>query len=151
MLCILRNYGLEKYHKDPAKILEVTFILDKLIQDKASSLHAHLKRIGVDPIMYAQDWFMTVFTSTLHFNLVVRIIDAMLSEGMKILYRAALAILIRSQPALMAARNNEAAIGLIKRYKETDDDGFMETAFKINLSRKELQKYEAEYAASLRK
>ena len=46
----------------------------------------------ITPSIYASHWFMTIFTNTLNFECLVRILDCFFLEGNKVIYRVILAI-----------------------------------------------------------
>ncbi len=91
---------------------------------------------------YATKWFISLFTDVLPFNCVVRIIDSLLFERNKIIYRVALAILKIKQKKILKAGSMEDMMTLLKDYKEPEffnDDKFMKIAFSFNLSRAEIR------------
>ncbi|XP_033015082.1 carabin [Lacerta agilis] len=54
----------------------------------------HLQKHGVGPLLYMPEWFLCLFTRTLPFPTVLRVWDAFLSEGIKVLFRVGM-LLIR--------------------------------------------------------
>uniref|UniRef100_A0A8C4SEA8 TBC1 domain family member 10C n=1 Tax=Erpetoichthys calabaricus TaxID=27687 RepID=A0A8C4SEA8_ERPCA len=69
-------------------------VLTGLLKRNCPCAYRHLKKHGVDPLMYATEWFMCIFSRTLPFPLLLRIWDMFFSEGVTILFRVAL-ILVR--------------------------------------------------------
>jgi hypothetical protein len=51
--------------------------------------------------MYASSWFLTLFTSCLPLSVAGRVIDAFLSEGMEIIFRISIAILMICKEELL--------------------------------------------------
>lgn len=73
-----------------------------LIRRFLPRLSAHFDRHSVDVTWFASEWFLTVFTRSFPFDMVVRVWDVFLAEGWKIVFRVALAILQLSQSACRA-------------------------------------------------
>ncbi|XP_054724289.1 TBC1 domain family member 10A-like [Uloborus diversus] len=68
-------------------------ILFGLIKKAAPSIHKHLKKQKVEPILYMTEWFMCAFSRTLPWSSVLRVWDMFLCEGIKVLFKVALVIL----------------------------------------------------------
>ena len=74
------------------------FVFDQLLKEHMPQLHGHLDSMGIMPILYLTQWFMTMFVyytpSAMPFDLVLRIWDIfIISKGSwKIIYRVALMI-----------------------------------------------------------
>jgi hypothetical protein len=66
------------------------FLLFKTKNYKAYSI---LKKQGVDPILYMTEWFMCIFARTLPWCCVLRVWDMFFCEGVKVLYKVALALM----------------------------------------------------------
>lgn len=78
-------------------------VLEELIRSKLPALGVHLARIGVDISMLATDYFLCLFCTVMPSETAMRIWDALLLEGPKVLYRTALTLLKVSNtwPALL--------------------------------------------------
>ncbi|GKT32796.1 hypothetical protein ADUPG1_006862 [Aduncisulcus paluster] len=88
------------YRSSLRGVLERQYILDQLVAHHFPDLSAHLKELDIESSFFAAPWFMTLFTSTLPFSLVVRVLDCFMVEGEKILYRVALMLLKEMQKGL---------------------------------------------------
>ncbi|KAI9832450.1 MAG: GTPase-activating protein [Phylliscum demangeonii] len=55
----------------------------RLLEDHEPALSCHLQRRGVDPILYATQWFLTLFAYRFPLQLVLRVYDLILSEGLE--------------------------------------------------------------------
>jgi hypothetical protein len=85
---------------------------------------------------------MTLYTNILPFKLVVRLFDCFLNEKFKILFRVGLAIFKIKEKSLMECKNMDKIMECLKSFKESefqDDDKFVEIAFKIKLSKKDIE------------
>ena len=56
---------------------------ERLLEDLEPALYCHLQRRNVDPQLYATQWFLTLFAYRLPLQLVLRIYDLILSEGLE--------------------------------------------------------------------
>ncbi|KAI9791821.1 MAG: GTPase-activating protein [Peltula sp. TS41687] len=55
----------------------------RLVEDHEPALFCHLHRSGVDPNLYATQWFLTLFAYRFPLQLVLRVYDLVLSEGLE--------------------------------------------------------------------
>lgn len=72
------NYGI------PLKQEGVLFdaaILDWVLKRMCPAAHAHLQQYGVEPLMFATDWLMCLFTRHLPFNALLRVWDLFFCYG----------------------------------------------------------------------
>ncbi|KAL9126789.1 MAG: hypothetical protein Q9217_004216 [Psora testacea] len=56
---------------------------ERLLEDLEPALYCHLHRKGVAPQLYATQWFLTLFAYRFPLQLVLRIYDLILSEGLE--------------------------------------------------------------------
>jgi len=56
---------------------------ERLLEDLEPPLYCHLHRKGVAPQLYATQWFLTLFAYRLPLQLVLRVYDLILSEGLE--------------------------------------------------------------------
>ena len=56
---------------------------ERLLEDLEPALYCHLHRKGVSPKLYATQWFLTLFAYRFPLQLVLRIYDLILSEGLE--------------------------------------------------------------------
>lgn len=75
--------------------------LDRLIEEQLTDLRAHFQELGVEPHMFASQWFLTVFTARFPLPLVYHILDVFLLQGIDTLFQVALALLSRSRKDLL--------------------------------------------------
>merc|ERR1712091_104240 len=78
--------------------------LQGLYLDGLPRLSAHLRREGVVPTMYCSQWFITVFATTLPFEVLLRVWDIFLLEGLKTIFRVGLEVLRGEEEALLGLR-----------------------------------------------
>lgn len=56
---------------------------ERLLEDMEPALYCHLHRKGVSPQLYATQWFLTLFAYRFPLQLVLRVYDLILSEGLE--------------------------------------------------------------------
>lgn len=56
---------------------------ERLLEDLEPALYCHLHRRGVTPQLYATQWFLTLFAYRFPLQLVLRVYDLILSEGLE--------------------------------------------------------------------
>lgn len=75
---------------------------ERLLEDVDPALACHLYRRGVTPQLYATPWFLTLFAYRFPLQLVLRIYDFILSEGLSsAILRFGIGILTRNREALL--------------------------------------------------
>ena len=105
------------------------------------------------PTMYASQWFFTLFTNCLPFELLVRIFDCYLLEGEKIIYRVALAILKVNEQQLLNSKHFEDFMENLRNCTKNTKDvqSFLNIAFDFSFSRSHIVFFEQEYQQYLLK
>jgi len=94
----------------------------------------------VFPSMYAAQWFITLFTVNFKYEILVRIFDFFLCEGIKVVYRLGLAIMKINEEKFLKAKQLEEIMGIFKSvYDNLDPDELFNVAFDFGFSRKHLQ------------
>uniref|UniRef100_UPI00358F2DBD TBC1 domain family member 10A isoform X2 n=1 Tax=Myxine glutinosa TaxID=7769 RepID=UPI00358F2DBD len=68
-------------------------ILFALLRRSSPMAYRHLKKNGVDPVLYMTEWFMCIFARTLPWDSVLRVWDMFFCEGVKVMFRVALVLL----------------------------------------------------------
>ena len=121
-------------------------IFHGLIKEVVSKrLSKHLDSQGVEPLLYMTSWFLTMFTTSLPWGLVLRIWDIFYFEGIKILYRVGLGILKISKVTLLESC---PGTGEIMEYLLSlppnilSPDSLFKICFDIKLKRREITKLE---------
>jgi len=89
----------ELYAPGLPKVAYLEHILQGLLNTRMPKLAAHFRALNVLTTMYAAQWFLTIFTYNFPFAVVVRVWDAFLSEGWKVVFRVALGVLKTNEGA----------------------------------------------------
>eukprot|EP00019_Armaparvus_languidus_P002543 CAMPEP_0168594144 /NCGR_PEP_ID=MMETSP0420-20121227/8727_1 /TAXON_ID=498008 /ORGANISM="Pessonella sp." /LENGTH=181 /DNA_ID=CAMNT_0008630415 /DNA_START=227 /DNA_END=775 /DNA_ORIENTATION=+ len=119
--------------------------LDRLIELRLPKLFSHFKEEFVTPLLFASEWFSTLYCYGFALPTTLRIWDLFLLTGPTFLLKTALALLVCSQQALLALQFDEMMayfkkIGCIVRCEELID-----TALSITLTEKDLEELDKEY------
>lgn len=78
----------------------------RLLDDSEPALAHHLRKRGINPSLYATQWFLTLFAYRFPLQLVLRIYDLVLSEGFEsAILKFALALMRKNSDALMALKD----------------------------------------------
>ncbi|KAI8645828.1 rab-GTPase-TBC domain-containing protein [Parasitella parasitica] len=120
------------------------YIIGQLLKDKNPKLAEHLENNDVLPIMYIAQWFLTAFTMTLPWDSVLRVWDAFYFEGIKVFYRVSLAIMdICKDHLLHSCPTNSELLAFLLHipHEYLQPDTLLETAFRINLSKTDIERY----------
>ncbi|KAI9325294.1 rab-GTPase-TBC domain-containing protein, partial [Zopfochytrium polystomum] len=89
-------------HEDSLRRLQAdSKVFDGLLAGKARRLAKHLASQEVQSLIYLPQWLLTMFTVTLPWPSVLRVWDMFFCEGIKVLFRVTLAIMLRSQNHLL--------------------------------------------------
>lgn len=74
----------------------------RLLEDLEPALYCHLYRRQVTPHLYATQWFLTLFAYRFPLQLVLRIYDLILSEGLEAILKFGIVLMQKNAAALLA-------------------------------------------------
>lgn len=77
------------------------FLFERLLEDHEPAVYCHLKRRGISPHLYATQWFLTLFAYRFPLQLVMRIYDLILSEGLSALLKFGIVLMQKNASALL--------------------------------------------------
>ncbi|KAF2143252.1 uncharacterized protein K452DRAFT_168062 [Aplosporella prunicola CBS 121167] len=81
---MMNQYGLrDMFIQDMPGLHLHLYQFERLLEDFEPALYCHLHRRGVTPQLYATQWFLTLFAYRFPLQLVLRIYDLILSEGLE--------------------------------------------------------------------
>uniref|UniRef100_A0A8C4QSC0 Rab-GAP TBC domain-containing protein n=1 Tax=Eptatretus burgeri TaxID=7764 RepID=A0A8C4QSC0_EPTBU len=104
LLCLMRDnpYSLRHLYLPGMPALGLAlFQLDRLLQVQLPELHAHLVAQGLSTATFASPWFLTLFLASLPLPLATRIFDMFMAEGLEVIFRVSVALLLANQPDLL--------------------------------------------------
>ncbi|EGD74281.1 hypothetical protein PTSG_12425 [Salpingoeca rosetta] len=149
-IILMRDYRLRGMFKPSMADLPLRLHqFDALIRATFPDLHAHFGDLGLAPSMYASQWFLTAFTSSLHTEAAFRLFDVFLLEGIPLLFKAGLAIL-HTNHNLLHRHNFDGVMtvlgrdGLQQRYVGAEEE-LLHATKAAAVTQKQLQRYEKQY------
>lgn len=81
---LMNRYGLRELFKQDMPGLHLhLYQFGRLLEEFEPALYYHLHRRGVNPELYATQWFLTLFAYRFPLQLVLRVYDLILSEGLE--------------------------------------------------------------------
>lgn len=82
---------------------------ERLLEDFEPALYCHLHRRQVSPHLYATQWFLTLFAYRFPLQLVLRIYDLILSEGLEAILKFGI-VLMQKNAATLLGMNDMSAL-----------------------------------------
>ena len=81
---LMNKYGVrDLFIQDMPGLHLHLYQFERLLEDLEPALYCHLNRRGVTPKLYATQWFLTLFAYRFPLQLVMRVYDLILSEGLE--------------------------------------------------------------------
>ena len=74
---------------------------ERLLEDLEPALYCHLRRRGISPHLYATQWFLTLFAYRFPLQLVLRIYDLILSEGLSAILKFGIVLMQKNAATLL--------------------------------------------------
>ncbi|EXJ81749.1 hypothetical protein A1O1_07814 [Capronia coronata CBS 617.96] len=88
---------------------------ERLLEDLEPALYCHLNRRGVNPKLYATQWFLTLFAYRFPLQLVMRVFDLILCEGLEgAILKFGMAVIQRNVSTLLAMQDMQALTNFLK-------------------------------------
>ncbi|KAI8947378.1 rab-GTPase-TBC domain-containing protein [Xylaria longipes] len=75
---------------------------ERILEDLEPALYCHLHRRGISPHLYATQWFLTLFAYRFPLQLVLRIYDLILSEGLSAILRFGIVLMQKNSSTLLS-------------------------------------------------
>uniref|UniRef100_A0A4W5KP95 TBC1 domain family member 10C n=1 Tax=Hucho hucho TaxID=62062 RepID=A0A4W5KP95_9TELE len=110
-------------------------MLTRVLKRTCPAAHKHLQRHGVEPLMFATDWLMCLFTRHLPFNTLLRVWDLFFCYGVRVLFQVAVVLVRR---ALGRVEQREACEGQMETLERLR--GVREQVCSVPLSSKDLER-----------
>ena len=133
----------EMYKPTMAELGLCIYQLECMVQELLPEIHRHFESQNYHTSMYASSWFLTLFTSCLPLNLAARVIDVFLSEGMEMIFRISIAILMICKEDLLKLDME----GLLKYFQKEmpsrvniDPDFLIRQSLTVKYDHKKLKK-----------
>ncbi|KAJ9614637.1 hypothetical protein H2200_002774 [Cladophialophora chaetospira] len=99
---------------------------ERLLEDLEPALYCHLKRRDVSPNLYATQWFLTLFAYRFPLQLVMRVYDLVLCEGLEgAILKFGMAVIQKNVSTLLGMQDMQ---GLTNFLKEKIFDAYIDAA-----------------------
>jgi hypothetical protein len=113
---LMESYNLRTLFtpKMPGLMLLI-YQFNAIFQTYIPALYFHFYRYNLSPMMYASQWFLTLFSYSFNVDLVFRIVDMILVEGpISVLLRFALVMLKRYEDELLSIEKFDSLMDFLK-------------------------------------
>lgn len=87
---------------------------ERLIEDLEPALYCHLHRKGISSHLYATQWFLTLFAYKFPLQLVLRIYDLILSEGLSAILKFSVVLMQKNAAALLQISDISALTAFLR-------------------------------------
>ncbi|CAH8476376.1 hypothetical protein MS3_00010188 [Schistosoma haematobium] len=91
-VCLCNRYMTDYFKSDLVRVKIELNMLFELVKKYQPDIYHHMVKCNTEPIYFAIDWFMCLYTRNLPWSTVLRIWDMFFFEGVKVLFRIALSI-----------------------------------------------------------
>ena len=99
---IMQDYRMrEMFKPSMAELGLCMYQLEVLVQEHITDLYGHFQSQSIHTNLYASSWFLTLFTTSLPIQLSCRIMDCFLADGIEVIFRLALALLLIGKNELL--------------------------------------------------
>lgn len=136
------DWYMSGYYTPDLKGLKINAaIFTILLRSHEPRISRHLERHEIDPVLYLAPWHMSLFTSTLPWKTVLRLWDAFLLDGSKLILRISLAILGLIKDQLLRADQEETyRLLLHPPIQILSVESLFDRAFRLKIKRSTLRK-----------
>ena len=113
---LMNKYGLrEMFIHDMPGLHRSLYQFERLLEDLEPAVYCHLRRRGVTPHLYATQWFLTLFAYRFPLQLVLRIYDLILDEGLEsTILKFSVAIMRRNAETLLSMKDMSSLSAFLK-------------------------------------
>ncbi|KAL1877593.1 hypothetical protein VTK73DRAFT_8502 [Phialemonium thermophilum] len=100
---LMNHYHLrDLFIQDMPGLHKHLYQFERLLEDLEPALYCHLHRRGMSPHLYATQWFLTLFAYRFPLQLVLRIYDLILSEGLSAILRFGIVLMQKNASTLLS-------------------------------------------------
>ena len=122
--------------KDKSHIKNNCQIFDILIKKHIPKIYEHLNNLNINNELYTISWFENLFTQTLNYKIILRIIDLYLIYGDELLFQIGLTIIKIQEEDLLNYTINEIFKVLKRLPNKYDEEQFFENLELMNIQEK---------------
>ncbi|KAI0464076.1 hypothetical protein LJB42_001677 [Komagataella kurtzmanii] len=108
LVTLMKNYGFRDLYLPEMPGLHLKlFQFDRLLEDLTPEIASHLRKQGVQSSMYATQWFLTLFGYKFPLEIVIRIYDVVIAEGLETILRFAVDFMIQNKSHILTLKFDE--------------------------------------------
>lgn len=108
LVTLMKNYGFRDLYLPEMPGLHLKlFQFDRLLEDLTPEIASHLRKQGVQSSMYATQWFLTLFGYKFPLEIVIRIYDVVIAEGLETILRFAVNFMIQNKSHILTLKFDE--------------------------------------------
>ncbi|KAK0100662.1 GTPase-activating protein [Cadophora gregata] len=112
---LMNQYHLRDLFKQDMPGLHMhLYQFERLLEDFEPALYCHLHRRQVTPHLYATQWFLTLFAYRFPLQLVLRIYDLILSEGLEAIIKFGIVLMQKNAATLLGMTDMVALTNFLK-------------------------------------
>ena len=112
---LMNQYHLRDLFKQDMPGLHMhLYQFERLLEDLEPALYCHLHRRQVTPHLYATQWFLTLFAYRFPLQLVLRIYDLILSEGLEAIIKFGIVLMQKNAATLLGMSDMVALTNFLK-------------------------------------
>nr|XP_046261258.1 rab GTPase-activating protein eat-17 [Scatophagus argus] len=121
-------------------------MLTWVLKRTCPAAHKHLQHHGVEPLMFATDWLMCLFTRHLPFNTLLRVWDLFFCYGVRVLLQVAVVLVRRVLGRAEQRKQCQGQVETLERLRgvreeiQEEDDSFIAEVCSVPLSARDLEK-----------
>ncbi|XP_037316592.2 ecotropic viral integration site 5 ortholog isoform X2 [Pungitius pungitius] len=121
-------------------------MLNWVLKRTCPAAHKHLQRHGVEPLMFATDWLMCLYTRHLPFNTLLRVWDLFFCYGVRVLLQVAVVLVRRVLGRAELRKQCQGQMETLERLRgvreevQEEDNAFIAEVCSVQLSGRDLQK-----------
>ncbi|KAI9287687.1 rab-GTPase-TBC domain-containing protein [Umbelopsis sp. AD052] len=151
LTCLMKQYGLRGHYTPDMEGLQLhLYQYERILAEQLPHIDRHLELKGITSTMYASQWFMTLFAYRFPLEVVFRIYDIMLSEGVESIIRFAIALLKKNEKTILSL-DFEALLSYLKNdlFNDYDTQQLVEDACGVSITARRIDQLTKEYRNSV--
>jgi len=149
LVAIMNDYGMrELFLPGMGGVHKAFYVINALTKHYLPGVFKYLQSVRMSPAIFVPNCFMTLYSNAFPIEHTLRIIDAFLHEGPKVLYRIYIAIFKINRKEILNL-GSSSIMQFIRNAASDIEAGFLiREAFGISLSRKRINALEHEFLTS---
>jgi len=132
---LIMKLSIRSWYKDGMQQLRAdTVVLDGLIHDRLPAIHAVLQEKRFDLLFVTSKWFLCLFATMLEDDVLRRVWDVILCDGIEAVFRVALALVAARSKAILLAPSADDIVEMFQRRPtEVTGDALIRSAYDVEL------------------